>query len=488
MDYNRTSVIAAGLASAGAFALGTGLEPRWPLTWLAPLPVLAAAYRLPGWPAAGLAFGAWVLGWLPLGAFLLRVLGAPPFVAALTVVAPAIVFALIVLVSRALLQRGAPWSAALAVPALWVSVELIVARVSPHGTAGSIAYSQADVLPLVQLVSVTGLSGVTFLLMAIPTALAVATCRAVTGRHRWGVLLAAALVLVATLAFGSWRLGRSVEGADLTVGLAASDVDIGLFRTTDAGQALPVIDAYARAVDALAARGARIVVLPEKFVGVTDIYRPEAERRLGAAALRNRVTVVAGLNEIVAPLKRNVAVVFAEDGTTTGRYLKRHLIPGIEAGYVIGDVPLHVSGGPATWGVAICKDLDFPALGRQYAARGVALVVAPAWDFVVDGRQHDRMAAMRAIENGFALARTARQGLLTLRDDRGRLLATARSDEAPMSLVAASVKVRHDATVYARYGDWFAWVCVLAAAGVLGRLAMLTTDRAARENSWKATG
>jgi hypothetical protein len=44
MHYSRTAAVAAGLASAGAFAFGTGLEPHWPLTWLAPLPVLAVAY------------------------------------------------------------------------------------------------------------------------------------------------------------------------------------------------------------------------------------------------------------------------------------------------------------------------------------------------------------------------------------------------------------------------------------------------------------
>ena len=40
-------------------------------------------------------------------------------------------------------------------------------RPAPHGTAGSLAYSQADVLTLVQLASVTGLAGVTFLVMAL---------------------------------------------------------------------------------------------------------------------------------------------------------------------------------------------------------------------------------------------------------------------------------------------------------------------------------
>jgi apolipoprotein N-acyltransferase len=106
------------------------------------------------------------------------------------------------------------------------------------------------------------------------------------------------------------------------------------------------------------------------------------------------------LNEIVAPLKRNVALVFGEDGAIAGRYLKRRFIPGIEDGYLGGEGPLLVPAATPAWGVAICKDLDFPAVGREYAARGAALMVVPAWDFVVDGWWHDRMAAMRAVESG----------------------------------------------------------------------------------------
>ena len=138
MDYNRTAAVAAGLASAGAFAFGTGLEPHWPLAWLAPLPVLAVAYRLSTRLAVAVAFGAFLLGHLPLWSFL-RVLRVPLVVAAVTIVGPGIVFTLIVLASRALLRRGAPWAAALAVPALWVSFELLLGRTSPHGTAGSLA-------------------------------------------------------------------------------------------------------------------------------------------------------------------------------------------------------------------------------------------------------------------------------------------------------------------------------------------------------------
>ncbi len=46
--YNILFVVVAGLASAGLLYFGTGLHPTWWLLWLAPVPVLAIAPRLPG--------------------------------------------------------------------------------------------------------------------------------------------------------------------------------------------------------------------------------------------------------------------------------------------------------------------------------------------------------------------------------------------------------------------------------------------------------
>ena len=118
MDYNRTRAVVAGLASAVAFHFGTGFEPLWPLAWLVPLPVLAVAYRTSAPRAVTLALGAWVLGHLQLGAFLLGRLRVPLLVVVLLIGLSAVAFALVVLVSRALLRRGAPWAAAVAVPAM----------------------------------------------------------------------------------------------------------------------------------------------------------------------------------------------------------------------------------------------------------------------------------------------------------------------------------------------------------------------------------
>jgi apolipoprotein N-acyltransferase len=114
--------------------------------------------------------------------------------------------------------------------------------------------------------------------------------------------------------------------------------------------------------------------------------------------------------------------------------------------------------------------MDFPALGREYAQRGTSMLVVPAWDFTADGWLHSRMAVLRGVEGGFAVARAARGGRLTVSDDRGRVLAEAASTDAPVASVLAPVRMGRGGTWYSRLGDWFAWVAaaVFVAAVVTG--------------------
>ena len=89
-------------------------------------------------------------------------------------------------------------------------------------------------------------------------------------------------------------------------------------------------------------------------------------------------------------------------------------------------------------------------------------MLVPAWDFHVDGWLHSRMAVMRAVENGFALARSARNGLLTLSDNRGRILAETATVPGRFVSISGILNVGPETTFYARTGDWFAWLGVAA--------------------------
>lgn len=87
----------------------------------------------------------------------------------------------------------------------------------------------------------------------------------------------------------------------------------------------------------------------------------------------------------------------------------------------------------------------------------------PAWDFVRDARLHARMALVRAVENGFAMARVAQLGLLGSYDAYGRVLKEAPSARTPDVLLVYDLPLGPtERTFYTRFGDVFSALCVVA--------------------------
>ncbi|MET3652006.1 hypothetical protein [Dyella japonica] len=117
--------------------------------------------------------------------------------------------------------------------------------------------------------------------------------------------------------------------------------------------------------------------------------------------------------------------------------------------------------------------MDFHDTARAYALRRAQLLLVPASDFTVDGWLHSRMAIMRGVEGGFAVARAARNGRLTLSDDRGRVVAEASSENRDAELVG-DLPLRATSTPYGRWGDWFVY---LVLAGLVVCLALVFLPR-----------
>ena len=145
MPVTKLHIAGAVLLSAGAFYLSTGLGEFWPLAWIAPLPVLVVAFRSSARAAAAMAFTAFLLGSSNMFSYLWMLM--PPVAVAVSVIVPSLAFALAVLAARRAALKAKPWLAVFAFPAAWTCWEWLVSIVSPHGSAGSLAYSQTDALP-----------------------------------------------------------------------------------------------------------------------------------------------------------------------------------------------------------------------------------------------------------------------------------------------------------------------------------------------------
>jgi apolipoprotein N-acyltransferase len=312
----------------------------------------------------------------------------------LAVLVPALVFGLAVLLWRQFVLVGKLGRAALSFAAVWVTFEFAMQTLSANSTSGNIAYSQMNCLPTLQVASLAGPSGIDFLLFFIPGALAALFVGKATLRHRLILTGFVGALLTLTLTWGASRLANtSRKDPRVKVGLIASDLPQNIFpQAPEAQQKL--FSEYDAQVARLMDEGAELVVLPEKIARVED--RPQFSSLHDSDAV-----VVAGIEFVNGGQRSNEALLSWPGSTEPWHYIyrKHHLVPGFEDRETPGTERLVLPTATGKWGVEICKDMDFPALSRQYGKDEVGLMIVPAWDFVKDDWLHDRMAVMRGVED-----------------------------------------------------------------------------------------
>ncbi len=453
--------------AAALLFLGTGLAPVWAFTWLAAIPLLWIAPRVTARQAFFVAASAYALGGLNEWSYSRAVL--PTLLVATILLSSACVFALGVLLFRYCILRGRIWQAALVFPAFWVSVEFAVAMLSVHGTFGNLSYSQMNFLPILQIASVTGIWGISFCILLFASTIA-ALLHPGPAFPKIRLAVGAAVFLVCVFGFGFWRLAATPKDSPaVKVALIASDSPENIDADTPAGAQL-IFQRYADQMKPLVAQGVQLFVLPEHSGPITDASQANADAFFTQLAKETGAYIAIGIDRITPTVAWNQQRLYSPQGGLVASYNKHHLLPHWEDRFA-PDVKRAVVTEPSgKWGLEICKDMDFPQLSRQYSQDGVGLLIVPAWDFVDDGWLHGRMAILRGVEGGFSVARSAKLGILTATDDRGRVLAERNTVGPSFATAIAVIPVRHDATLYAQLGNWFAWLCVF-----LLLLALLTT-------------
>ncbi len=451
-------ITAACLVSAALLYLGTGLHPIWWALWLAPIPALAIASRLRGSAAFLLGAIVWLIGETNQWNYVTSEIELPLPIVILYFVVPAVVFGFGVLFVRSFIRRGSLFLAALALPVYWGTYEYLTAIASPHSTWGNLAYTQMNCLPVIQLASITGLWGITFIVFLFAAGAAALLSGAGNPWQRRILAVATGFVVCAVLVFGKWRMESNPSTQSVAVTLIAKDVPMSVYLGSEE-QALKLLREYADEIRRVTPAGTEVVVLPEKIGRVGESALAEVDSLFASVAAATRAAIVLGLVRRTPSGVFNSCRFYSAEGKLEANYDKHHLIPGVEPEKP-GDKRVILDEPSAPWGLQICKDMDFPRLSREYATQGASLLLVPAWDFNRDGWLHARMALMRAVENGFALARSARNGLLTLSDNRGRIRAEAATAPDRFVSINGKVSVVREETFYTRTGDWFAWLCV----------------------------
>jgi apolipoprotein N-acyltransferase len=467
------------LAIGGVFStlcLGKGTIPL--AAWLAPIFLLHFARITP--PFAGLLSICLVLflaasvsnrGVIPLSGFAY-------FGVVLTI---AIALTLSYVADRLLASQFAGFASALIFPLACVAVEFINTRTGPFGSWGSMAYTQHDNLPLMQLTSVTGIFGIAFLIAWFASVVNWAWHHGFAWYAiRGGVLLYAGVFGLVMLA-GAARLALGASEVK-SIRAAVISGPEGMFNPGDETRILHggvrdeelvqfrnvfrrLQDWFLENTRREARAGARIVVWPEVNLLVFKEDETTFLERAQRLAAEERIYLLMGLGTVSPGVPRpleNKAVLLNPSGEIEFSYLKSRLVPGVEARVTIsgnGRLPIsHTQYGRIA--VAICYDMDFPQLIRQVGRAEADVLLAPANDWEVIKHLHFRMAIFRAIENGTSMVRATKSGLSGAVDAFGRTLALTDHFSPGARIIITQVPLTHVSTIYTRVGDLFAWLCI----------------------------
>jgi apolipoprotein N-acyltransferase len=419
-----------------------------------------------------------------------------------------------VIVGRVVASLGANWL--MLAPVVWVATELGRTYLLTGFPWVLLGYSQAQVLPIAQLATVFGVYGVSMLVAGVSAALAVAAVRFFAASRlrvrdeaagtiaRARPVLAAMMPALGTLAivlaigsWGSWRVARSAwtrEGERIRVGLIQGNVEQG--QKWDASRGPAIFHDYLRMTRQAIGEGAELVVWPESatpFLFEEDRAAADAVRALAKQA---RVPILLGSDEIdwrsegnnrVPDKFYNSAFLVEADGTTGGSYRKMHLVPFGEyvplknllffAGPLVEAVgPFSAGTDPALLpvqghrvSVAICYEVVYPELIRHFVRRGSELLTTitnDAWFGTTSApHQHFAQAAMRAIEEGRYLVRSANTGISGIVDPYGRVVEKTAIFQP--AVLVGEARLLRTSTFYSRHGDVLAYASLVVTAAVL---------------------
>ncbi|MDO4491627.1 MAG: nitrilase-related carbon-nitrogen hydrolase [Lachnospiraceae bacterium] len=351
-------------------------------------------------------------------------------------------------------------------PALFVTTEFLRSFVFA-GSLGILAYSQTGILPLVQVVSLVGSYGLSFLICWFGSVLVSALERDTGWRVTitiYGGLLAAVLL------FGSLRLAQAPSEYDSTVTTASvispyyrqfSDGEYEIFPLQESEEYL------ISQVERAAREGAVIACWNEEAFTILD--GEEQEFLILAENLSSQygMTMLLGYempdtDNSEEGLSVNKLVILTPEGNRT-EYVKTHLVPVMETLDFVkgsGNLPTVVTE-EAVISAAICFDDLYVSYIHGFGAetnehfRDTELLFIPSWDWHSVENAHSDASEFRAVENGFSLVKPSYDGISTAVDPYGRVIRRFDTEDTGFDTVQlAEIPVMRVHTFYSEYGTF----------------------------------
>lgn len=391
---------------------------------------------------------------------------------------------------KAFSQSAIRNSQLLFLPAAWVALE----HLRCHGLTGLgwnlLAHTQWNWIPVIQMADVTGVTGVSFLIVLVNVAVWQWLRPSATVRRRLlGTTFLAGTCLFAAVAYGHIRLQRfpapDLQPPSPSFKVAVVQGNIPQYKKWNETFQEAIWDRYEWLTHEAAKRTPDLILWPETAVpGYWGDPAISGRLQKLIKEVRTPLLVGAPIAETVPGTESvfNSAVLFNPDGTAFERYDKVHLVPFGEylpltpilewlrnfvlMGNFSPGKRLTVFQSKIPFSVLICFEDLFPDLCRRFIRQGARMLVVitnDAW-FIHSAAslQHAQASVFRAVEGRVWVARAANTGWSGFIDPAGRRLAApGQIPRFEPGIAVAKLSASSSLSGYVQWGDWFPILCLI---------------------------
>lgn len=382
--------------------------------------------------------------------------------------------------------------ALLIAPVFWVVLELVRSYALTGFPWSSIGYSQYKLLHVIQVADITGIYGISFLVLMVNGAIAdmILLKKRVRQMPLFPISFTVVgmslvfIMIAVSLGYGHWRLGQQRSGNIVKASVIQGNIEQD--KKWEPAFQNEVLETYFTLSAKAAETSPQLIIWPETAVPFMFDYDKantekltHFEQGLGTDLLFGSVRVEESSHG--KTLLTNSAVLLDRGGKNIYEYDKIHLVPFGEyvplrsilffidklvvgiGDYIPGEEYARAETDFGSFGTLICYEIIFPGLVRKFFTQGgdfIVTITNDAWFGKTAGPyQHFSMAVFRAIENRKPVIRAANTGISGFIDSNGRILAATPLFQR--LVLSNEVKTDRTLTFYTKYGDLFSYLCIV---------------------------
>ncbi len=350
-------------------------------------------------------------------------------------------------------------------PSVYVIMDYITILTNPSGSYGTLVHTQSS-LPLLQLISITGIWGVIFIITWTASLINWLWDFQFEKNKVYSALWVFGVPIIAVIFWGQIRLSTTIDSPTVRIASINSTKAAYKHRMTTNFDSLveKANQEFLKNCETAASSGAKIIFGRETIISLPTNKETDFIEKVKTLAIRDSIYI--GIPIHVMPEKssnenpENKITWISPKGDILFTYHKAMpTYPG-ECDY--GDGVIKYFDSPyGRIGSAICFDMDFPSLIKQTGKMDIDIFLVPGSDWEEISPYHSYVASIRGIENGFNMVRSVFKGFSASFNYKGQLISSNDFFKTDEVILYSDVPVKGQKTVYTLLGDYFAWLCII---------------------------